>query len=295
MVRPMWLSPRYNEADTSDALQSDVMRFMAILALCLVAIFALVQSLPLRPVEPVQAPQPAPVDKASAAPQPVTVSPATLQQTAPSPGVVPTKPKEPLRPMPQPKPEETLVEQPPAPVPSVLRLPESVEQIPKPEQYQKSVKVRERLPPPAPEVVRAEQPQPAPENSTKVSTSDTQEGLSLRFASDAALLALVAQRRVDVFGWVGKTAWKLSSERGLLSFVSAPVPKRFHSMTPDTVPSAIALSLHQAVPRLTANTITWGVTLPADTTHQLEQLVNKHTSGTLVIHANGRVRFESAG
>ena len=37
-------------------LQTDVMRFMAILSLCLVAIFALVQSIPLAPVEPPPAP-----------------------------------------------------------------------------------------------------------------------------------------------------------------------------------------------------------------------------------------------
>ena len=33
-------------------LQTDIMRFMAILSLCLVAIFALVQSIPLQPAEP---------------------------------------------------------------------------------------------------------------------------------------------------------------------------------------------------------------------------------------------------
>lgn len=37
-------------------LQTDVMRFMAILSLCLVAIFALVQSIPLTPVEPAAEP-----------------------------------------------------------------------------------------------------------------------------------------------------------------------------------------------------------------------------------------------
>jgi len=43
-------------------LQTDVMRFMAILSLCLVAIFALVQSLPMAPqVEPVPVPVPEPV------------------------------------------------------------------------------------------------------------------------------------------------------------------------------------------------------------------------------------------
>jgi hypothetical protein len=45
---------RSADADGGGAadLQTDVMRFMAILALCLVAIFALVQSIPLAPVEP---------------------------------------------------------------------------------------------------------------------------------------------------------------------------------------------------------------------------------------------------
>ena len=38
-------------------LQTDVMRFMAILALCLVAIFALVQSIPLSPVAAEPEPQ----------------------------------------------------------------------------------------------------------------------------------------------------------------------------------------------------------------------------------------------
>jgi hypothetical protein len=40
-------------------LQTDIMRFMAILALCLVAIFALVQSIPLVPEAPTQSPAPA--------------------------------------------------------------------------------------------------------------------------------------------------------------------------------------------------------------------------------------------
>jgi hypothetical protein len=59
-----------NRGADSDAggaadLQTDVMRFMAILALCLVAIFALVQSLPLVPETPVPVP---PV--AASAPEP---------------------------------------------------------------------------------------------------------------------------------------------------------------------------------------------------------------------------------
>lgn len=51
-------------------LQTDVMRFMAILALCLVAVFALVQSIPLAPQQetpaPVESPEPAAQEAASA-------------------------------------------------------------------------------------------------------------------------------------------------------------------------------------------------------------------------------------
>jgi hypothetical protein len=45
-------------------LQTDIMRFMAILSLCLVAIFALVQSIPLTPAEPAP-PEPPPAPTAT--------------------------------------------------------------------------------------------------------------------------------------------------------------------------------------------------------------------------------------
>jgi hypothetical protein len=75
-------------------LQTDVMRFMAILALCLVVIFALVQSIPLRPSQPVPepAPEPAPVP----APAPVSApEPVVIEQPAPEPVLVPPAPAPP--------------------------------------------------------------------------------------------------------------------------------------------------------------------------------------------------------
>jgi hypothetical protein len=66
-------------------LQTDIMRFMAILSLCLVAIFALVQSIPLTPAEPLpmeQEPAPTPVVQESAPPEP---SPAPEPVATPKP------------------------------------------------------------------------------------------------------------------------------------------------------------------------------------------------------------------
>ena len=59
MNRPRWLDPDCLSDGGDEALQTDVMRFMAILGLCLTAIFALVQSLTLTPADPrpeIQAP-----------------------------------------------------------------------------------------------------------------------------------------------------------------------------------------------------------------------------------------------
>ena len=66
---PLFYPMHRGDSDAGGAadLQTDIMRFMAILALCLVAIFALVQSIPLVPEAPTQSPAPA-------APPPMTVA-----------------------------------------------------------------------------------------------------------------------------------------------------------------------------------------------------------------------------
>ena len=58
---PLFYPMHRGDTDAGGAadLQTDIMRFMAILALCLVAIFALVQSIPLVPEAPPQSPAPA--------------------------------------------------------------------------------------------------------------------------------------------------------------------------------------------------------------------------------------------
>jgi len=94
-----------SDAGGAAELQTDVMRFMAIISLCLVAIFALVQSMPMMPTlppvtEPVSAepvneqsvaetepvPEPVPVETRSAEPdpvKPVTVKPITVKPVPP--------------------------------------------------------------------------------------------------------------------------------------------------------------------------------------------------------------------
>jgi hypothetical protein len=81
---PLFYPMHRADSDAGGAadLQTDIMRFMAILALCLVAIFALVQSIPLVPEAPTQSPAPA-------APPPITV--ADTEPVTPTPAETPVK------------------------------------------------------------------------------------------------------------------------------------------------------------------------------------------------------------
>ena len=100
MSRSPLAYPLNRSADTDAGgaadLQTDIMRFMAILSMCLLAIFALVQSIPLAPVEPVEPPLPVadePVDNAPEAMQPAIPQPLYAEPERLDKVVVLTKPK----------------------------------------------------------------------------------------------------------------------------------------------------------------------------------------------------------
>ena len=137
--------------------------------------------------------------------------------------------------------------------------------------------------------------QPPSMAQPKIARAAEQKGLSLRFDSEDALLALVAQRRVQVYVWVVDAAWRLVSERGALRFAPADRPRRFHQMTPDTVPAILVRAIDQATPAVRHHTPSWGVVLPPVIAHQVKALIDGHANGTLLIQADGRVRLQRAG
>jgi hypothetical protein len=307
----VWYAARRREADTGEALQSDVMRFMAILALCLVAVFALVQSLPLHPVEPPPMPQTAPASGQVAPVSPGAEKPAlpaAATATTPAPRVADVQPAQVPSVSARPQlPETGAVAWPPLPPPPVSASEATLEQIvqPAPEAKPSRGGVRAQRMPTDPTVTQKAPrrvtveplnvlPEPAPDVHTKASEQAEQTGLALRFSSDDALLSLVAQRRVHVYAWGRDSAWLLSSERGALRFAPAEAPKRFHNMTPDTVPRAVVRALTRATPGKMAATATWGVVLPADIGRRLARLTQQHANGTLLIQADGQVRLAAS-
>lgn len=231
------------DADQGGAaeLQTDVMRFMAILSLCLVAIFALVQSLPV-------APPPASEATHETLPPPATAPEPTMAVTDPVTVVaIPTTPAR--------------ISTPPSPV------------------------VPAREPDPLP---------PAPLNDVTLPTPSATEpgpGFTLRFASDAALMQTVAARRVGFYAIGNDRALRMTVSESRISFWDASVPGTIHEMEPSTVPPAVSEALQRA--GVDAAAVTWGVTLPGQLKSELEQLLQNHDDGALVITADGNIHREA--
>ncbi|MGD8976995.1 MAG: hypothetical protein PVG91_05265 [Gammaproteobacteria bacterium] len=280
--------------DTAETeLQADVMRFVAILALCLVAISTLVEQATSREtaaeeIEPatrvaVPGPQPMPPPAASE-PVPVT-TPASPTPPPPSStrvadaGVV-TLTKEPPTPkrtspaIPAPRPEPVAVAR-AIPEPSLSPPIAGAEPVPEM--------------PPIPETPAPESPAPESSEQTRPQPVPEQRGFTLRFDSDAAMLRLVSRGEAGVFLIDGGQAWQLGFGDAGARFAQAPPPVRFHAIAADTVPQLLRDAAAQSPGTRGA---VWGVTLPARTSRDLAALLRDNEHGELVIDSRGRVRLE---
>lgn len=246
-------------------LQTDIMRFMAILSLCLVAIFALVQSIPLTPVEPAP-PEPVEAPVAAATePEPPVPTPVTPAPAAP----------EPVTPLPVP-PEITPV------VSSVVEQPPTAVSLTRPKwvpKFQPAAKPTVESAPAAEIAAPAAEAIPQP------------KGFVLRFESDAALMRAVASSHVGLYALENDKAQRMTVSESRVSFWAASTPNTFHEMEAATVPGPVI----DALARTGVNTdaVSWGVTLPGKLKTRLDALMQAHSGGSLIIGAGGDIRWEA--
>ena len=261
----------YRDEGGMEHLETDVMRFMAILALCLVAIFALVQSMPMT--------------KTLEASPPAMVA-----------AQAPTPPKQPVQ-SPEPR---SIVEHPAVSPPDATAAHEKVVVL----RRKDSARPATSRPTPA---QSAPPVAPVPEEPARVATLERQpvtipdspatappekkRGFSLRFASDEALLRLVASGEVDLFAFSDSRVWQLIFVDSRLTFRTAQVPGSFHEMAADTVPDEVLGTLRRFVSVVPAR-LKWGVTLPGPTSAALARLVSTSDGGSLVIDENGFLRLD---
>jgi hypothetical protein len=240
-------------------LQTDVMRFIAILALCLVAIFALVQSIPLMPILPVPPVQQIETEQA---PQPVEI----VEQPIVA------------EPSPQKKEQEPLVITRPAPQRiTVNRAPRRI--------IEQTVEAVEE--PVAAGSAPVEPVQQAPPVATPVQS----KGFTLRFETDIALTRLVARNEVGLYAITPDKTLRMNVNRGAFGFWPASVPNQFHEMAESTVPEDVLSALQRSGSADTAD-VKWGVTLPNNMRGDLDRFVSEFTGGSLIISGDGKLRLE---
>jgi hypothetical protein len=240
-------------------LQTDVMRFMAIISLCLVAIFAIVQSIPLGPVVSQELP------------------PVSLDDNSP---VAATNVQNPQQA--SPKLEMVLVR------PEPTRIPQREEPVVLQRPIVKPVK---RVP------AKPSRPLPTPVASTPRTTSEPsapsepQVGFTLRFESDHALTRLVARNEVGFFAITPDRSLRLNIESGRMGFWSASTPKQIHEMEQATVPQAV-LDAYARSSGSRSSAVKWGVSIPPAMSSQLNRFLSEHEGGFLIIGASGELRLE---
>ena len=273
-------------SDTS-ALETDVMRFMSIIGLCLMAVFALVQSIPVREAgKPVQA---------------ATLRPAIQQENRQK---IRQENRAQQQQAQQLQAELDALKSEKDQTQYLLAVAQQrYEQVSG--QIQRTREARDRQEvevskrPPQPLTVKSviRKPPPVPAASPAAKPLPGKQGFTLRFASAAALDRLITAGSVSLYGMAGQQAWRLSMEAGRPAVARASLPGWFHEMSAATVPAHYIRSLDNAADGPGQVAIVWGVQLPsatkaAITARVAEQRARHQQGATLVIQNNGQVVLE---
>jgi hypothetical protein len=118
-----------------------------------------------------------------------------------------------------------------------------------------------------------------------------QKGFTLRFASDEALEKLISDGKVNFYAIAGKNAWRLRLSGGRPGYIAAEFPRQIYEMETPTVPLDYAEVFQRQIAVFGRHTLTWGVTLPGRTTDTINLMVKGRKGGDLIITADGEVKL----
>jgi hypothetical protein len=248
--------------DDAEMLQTDVMRFFAILCLCLMAIFALVKTLPMAPPDT----------------GPAIVEPADLKAAAKL-----LQKKIEVRELNLVQILEDIADK--RRVRAELKT--QIEN-----ETQGLTKIREKIERVQGKLDQYHQPDLKPVKKPSGVTpppGPAQKGFTLRFASDEALEKLISDGKVNFYAISGKNAWRLKLSGGRPVYIEAEFPRQFYEMEIPTVPTDYAVVFQRQIAAFGRRTLTWGVTLPGRTTDSINLMVRGRKGGDLIITADGEV------
>lgn len=155
-------------------------------------------------------------------------------------------------------------------------------------------KVRQALEEASAKLARTVQPRPpVPDKSplAPLATQPARKGFTLRFASDSALETLIFRQKVHFFVLAGKKAWQLKMAHGRPVYVAVQNPSKIYEMEKATVPENFVTGFSRQVAAFGRGKITWGVTLPEQTAVAINRLIKDREGGDLVIMPDGEVKL----
>ena len=328
LFHPYPLSPHTagpNQSDDVEMLQTDVMRFFAILCLCLMAIFALVKALPMSP--PVDSPTIAEPKDLKADAQSLQLQIAVLKkklaesrtqaqsaslaarQASVQARTAAEDEKKVISRLESRQKELEAVNQTLNRTRQKLKLSEMkltdiVKDIDQKQQVQSTLKSQinqetENLKKIQTALNHANETMDKKQEETLMTAETASEpvppeasdrqGYTLRFASDNALQILISGKKVRFYAVAGKNSWQLVLVGGRPDYIPSTIPFQIYEMETATIPPEYLAAFRQQVAAFGRSSVTWGVTLPAHTSASINRIIQNKKGGDLVIMPDGEV------
>jgi len=271
---------RYQQPLDTDALQTDVMRFMAIIGLCLAALFALVQGLPGNREQKVPS-----IDSQNEIERQLAdlkgrldASNQTLRGTKARLDDVSLENIELRR------------QQAAARKKLTKEQAQSVEPLASTRKKQRSDSADSLR---RAEIVTLQTP---PESVQSLPQApEKEQGFVLMFASEQALDGLLRRGHIHSVALRASEAWLLSVTERAFSYRKHDHPGRFHEMSSGTVPEQYVRAFFSATGRSTVRDIIWAVVLPPAIEQRVHELMVASQGGVLVIQSDGSVKLTGEG
>ncbi len=132
-------------------------------------------------------------------------------------------------------------------------------------------------------------PDPPKTPPAPLPSSPPREGFTLRFASDTALDMLISHGKVHFYAFAGQKTWELKMANGRLVYSAVKTPAAIYEMETTTVPARYIAIFSRQVAAFGQGKVTWGVTLPGQTADAISLLIQNRGGGDLVIMPSGEV------
>ena len=116
------------------------------------------------------------------------------------------------------------------------------------------------------------------------------KGFMLRFADSQTLFSLIQQQQVQFYLIADSLSWSYSSQGGDSQFVKQRPQGQFYQMTNESVPKSIVRSADRVVSHHGGEGPLFGVTLPSSLQHEIRTCMQQSQGGALIIHGDGHLQ-----